>query len=432
MSIFLNPFHSIISSNNINIDVKFFSLLFCTLPVSLITGPAIPDITISLLALYFLIKIIFLKEWKYFKNKFFLIFMIFCFYGVIRSIFSELPKESISTEGSIFYFRYIFFAIAIWYLLDHNQYLSKAFLLISIICLIVVCTDGIYQYFYEVNLFGNPKYGKLRLTGLFQDEPIIGRYVSYIAIFIFYLFIDNFYKKKSLSYFFMLLLSVGEIVVFLSGERAPLFYLTSFFFITMMFYPNYKFVRVIFFTLSISIILVIINFNPNAKERIVDLTIEQVQETKLTYLPYSEGHERIYISSLKMYKENPIIGIGPNLFRHKCHKEKFQYKTDSCTSHPHNFYIQILSELGIIGLLFIISFYGFLIYGFFHYLIRIHSKKHILEIHFEHKIFILIVLLLIFLFPLVPTMSFYNNWNNIFIFLPIGFLLKNLYGDKYY
>ena len=35
-----------------------------------------------------------------------------------------------------------------------------------------------------------------------------------------------------------------------------------------------------------------------------------------------------YISSLKMFKENPMIGIGTNLFRHKCNEEKFQYKTD--------------------------------------------------------------------------------------------------------
>ena len=79
----------------------------------------------------------------------------------------------------------------------------------------------------------------------------------------------------------------------------------------------------------------------------------------MPFLPYSELHERHYISSLKMFKENPMIGIGTNLFRHKCNEEKFQYKTDSFTSHPHNFYIQILSELGIVGLLFTFSFYGF-------------------------------------------------------------------------
>ena len=223
---FLDPILSTARSSKIKIDIKFFSILFCTLPISLITGPAIPDITISLLALYFLIKIVFLKEWKYFKNKFF-IFLVFCFYGVTRSIFSELPYESISTEGSIFYFKYIFFAIAIWYLLDHNQYLSKAFLQISIACLLVVCLDGTYQYFNDVN-FGNPKYEKSRLTGLFQDEPIIGRYVSYIAIFIFYLFIDNYYKKKSLSYFFIFLLSIRNISFYLEKEH-PYFILQVFF-----------------------------------------------------------------------------------------------------------------------------------------------------------------------------------------------------------
>ena len=36
---------------------------------------------------------------------------------------------------------------------------------------------------------------------------------------------------------------------------------------------------------------------------------------------------------------------------------------------------------------------------------------------------VLFSLLLIFLWPLIPHQSFYNNWLNVIVFLPIGFIL---------
>ena len=41
-------------------------------------------------------------------------------YGILRSIFSEFPIESLTKEGSVFFFRYIFFSMGVWYLLDNN------------------------------------------------------------------------------------------------------------------------------------------------------------------------------------------------------------------------------------------------------------------------------------------------------------------------
>ena len=128
-----------------------------------------------------------------------------------------------------------------------------------------------------------------------------------------------------------------------------------------------------------------------------------------------------------MAKDKPIFGIGTNLFRFFCSKENYFYQKDrkygSCNNHPHNYYIQILAEKGIVGLLFLLIFYGYFCYlalKQFYFLILKKTQK---LIPFDQ--FLWIILILVFWWPLIPTMSFYNNWNLVFLFIPIAYFFKN-------
>ncbi len=62
-----------------------------------------------------------------------------------------------------------------------------------------------------------------------------------------------------------------------------------------------------------------------------------------------------------MFEDKPIFGIGTNLFRSQCHKSEYKYTHRSCSTHPHNFYIQLLAELGIYNrFIFLVIFYLYL------------------------------------------------------------------------
>ena len=98
----ITPFKSLLNDKSIPFDVLFFSILLITIPIVLITGPALPDIFLSLIAIYFLVKSILKKKWEYYQNPIFYGFILFCLYGIIRSIFSEMPFESLMTGGSVF------------------------------------------------------------------------------------------------------------------------------------------------------------------------------------------------------------------------------------------------------------------------------------------------------------------------------------------
>jgi O-antigen ligase len=159
-----------------------------------------------------------------------------------------------------------------------------------------------------------------------------------------------------------------------------------------------------------------------------DVTFDHVSSTKLKVLPYSEMHEQHYVSALKMFQSQPIFGVGTNTFRIHCNKEKYKYKENSCTTHPHNYYIQILAELGIFGFLFIITFFIYLSYILikqFNYLLRKKIKKLI-----EFKNLIFFIILFIYWWPLIPHMGLYNNWNNVLMMLPLGFFMRYLFSNS--
>lgn len=416
-----DPFKLLFTDSTLSSDVIFFSLILILLPIALITGPAIPDIFLSIIALYFLAKSIINKNWVYYKNYIVIGFLLFSFYGVIRSLFSEMPIQSLTNEGSLFYFRYIFFSLGVWYLLDNNPYLSKCFIIISFICIVIVCVDGIYQYFNEFNFFGNRKHNATRLTGFFGKEPIIGRYVAYLSMFTFALIYQNYPKTKKMITISIVFLVICEVTVFLSGERAPLFYLGLFSVLVIMFVPYYRFFRIIGIVISALIIWGILEINPTVKTRVVDHTFEQVKDNHLPYLPYSSDHEKIYISAFKMFSDNPIFGVGTNTFRYNCNLSQYKYK-DGCRSHPHNIYIQLLAEKGLFGFSFLFYFFLYLFFiGLKQlYFLFTSNKKNLVSF----EILLYPIIIFTYLWPFIPTMSFYNNWLNVFIMLSLGYFMK--------
>lgn len=424
---FFLPFKIFYTDRSLTLDITFFSTLLILLPIVLVTGPALPDIFLSLIAIFFLIKSIFLKNWKYYKNPIVVGFLLFSIYGVLRSLLYEIPAESLTREGSIFYFRYIFFAMGVWYLLDNNRHLSKCLLIVSIFTLLIVSTDGMYQYFTGFNFFGNEKWSDNRLTGFFGDEPIIGRYISYLSIFTFVLIYQNFEIKKKTILFSIAFMVITEVLVFLTGERSPLFSLTLFSILVVIFMPHLRFYRIIGFLFSILIIFTITQINPVAKKRMVDETFNQVSQTQLPFLPYSDHHEEHYISALKMFSDNPLFGIGTNTFSFECEKSNYKISDRSCTTHPHQFYIQVLAELGIFGFLFMFSFFVYLSWSLikqFYFSLTNQSNKLI-----PFNLFLFHILIFVYWWPIIPHMSLYNNWNNVLIMLPLGYFLKAIYGE---
>jgi O-antigen ligase len=400
-------------------------ILFSLLPAFLITGPFLSDLSISLISLLFLFYCFKKKNFSYFKNKYFFFFLIFCVYLIFNSLINNINFNSLKI--SFFFIRYGVFVIAIVTLLNFNNNFVKYFFYCILLCFVILVIDGFYQYFHpsEENLFGYGSGSKGRISSFFGDELILGSYISRIWPLFFCLSLYYLNTKNKLHfYLFSFLFILTEVLIFLSGDRAAFFYITlSTIFIILFSNKLFK-LRITILIFSLLIIIAISFFNPTAKERVIDQTLKQMNLTNGLKIKnqdvviFSEKHQQHYISALKMYLDNKILGVGVKNFRNFCDKEK--YKTEfSCNTHPHNTYLQILTETGIIGFLFLIFIlFYFIFYLLKHLILKIKGKP----FFSDYKI-CLISGILIYLWPFIPTGNVFNNWLNIIIAIYCPFLL---------
>jgi O-antigen ligase len=183
---------------------------------------------------------------------------------------------------------------------------------------------------------------------------------------------------------------------------------------------NFQFKILILSTFFIFIFSLIFTF-PVLKERILTQTFSQIflENKKITF--FSIQHESHAVAAIKIFKDNPILGIGPKNFRFECKKKDYDVSKFSCTTHPHNFYIQLLTETGLLGLIipliFLFNILKFYIRIFFNKFNRRLKDIHIIQICLYSSF-------LITFFPFIPTGNVFNNWLSIIFYLPIGFFHK--------
>ena len=180
-------------------------------------------------------------------------------------------------------------------------------------------------------------------------------------------------------------------------------------------------------------------YNPNDAAKITKLFIKEGDDIKngqkiLSYIIKRKsifGEKKIE-SIMKSSKSGKIIKIlvsegDPGITKGRYIVEiKFDKNPNnfvirnSCTTHPHNFYLQLLSETGLIGTFFIIFSFLFFLYKIItHIISNLLNKKNTLS----NSEIILIAYIIILLFPFTTTGNFFNNWLNMISILPISLYL---------
>jgi len=402
------------------------SLLVSAIVPGLVAGGAVLEVFI-----FFSCLVFFFLNWKrlaldYYSTKFFIIFLIFYFFLILGSLLSEHVLNSI--RSTLFYFRFGILILIIWYLLDHYKNFKYLFFCSITVTILVLLFYTCLQLFILHNSVDD-----MRVSGLFGTELIQGGFLLRLTpIFVICYWYNKKYLNSNFDLFFYLILILNLILIILSGERATFFMTLLGLFMSFIFFKiNLK--KVIIFSLLFSSLCILtITIYPKSKKRIFEQTFSQVfslSDTKEIKIKiFSEGHEQHIRSAALMFSQNPFIGVGVRNFRLECKKEIYKNIGEfHCTTHPHNTYLQILSETGSIGFSFFLLFLIFLFMKIYQLLKNIYIKNERVNV----PLGVCFIIILINFFPFTTTGSFFNNWLSTLYFIPTGFLFHEIYKKDY-
>ena len=415
---------------NLILLISFF------LPFTYIIGIAVTEFFVLLMILLFLIIN---RNIQVYKNSIFIFFLLISFYFGINSIFQIYDNDL--RISSIFHFRFALFSLSIFFLLEYSSSetsKSKKILMGIFMILILVILDSFLQFLSGKNIIGF-EIKDNRVSGVFDDELILGSFLLKVFPFTIWLIYFSNFEISKYKNLLIIFFSMYIITVYLSGERTSLFLI---FLATILFIFYLHNLRAILLkSFLIFLLFVILTFITNFGKsdpfnRIFIKTFNQItnsffltkrdiqldkknlgdltKDLKKNIQIFSTDHNGHYLLAYNLFKQSPIFGKGPEGFRYYCRKVEYNSKIGMCSTHPHNIFMQLLSETGLIGIFFYLFGSIFVIIS----LSKVYKKN--MDLKNKYNFYIASIAIIVNFFPLVPSGNFFNNWISIISYYYIG------------
>jgi O-antigen ligase len=253
----------------------------------------------------------------------------------------------------------------------------KYFFVTSLFTTVFLSINIISQHIYGVDLFGIHPFEE-RYNSIFGSEAIAGGYIqkfSTFALLSIFLLNLNETKKKIIVFFLINLLGTS---IILTNDRMPFLIFTFILFFILFFLKKD---RKFFFLNIISLLLIFLflfnnysvtykrylllknEFNyERIKNSLINITNKFNKNNKMTLevnaynnveqkIKFTVGYISIYNAAIHLWYKNPIIGTGVKSFSSECVKLPPDLNNISCSTHPHNIYLEIIVNQGILGIL---------------------------------------------------------------------------------
>lgn len=354
-------------------------------------------------------------------------------------------------------FLILIFVIDILFL---NKILNlRKFFFISLICTSFVSLDIIIQHTFGTDLFGFKGQGG-KNSGPFGDELIAGGYLLKFSFLSFFLIYEIFKDKNFGKLMPILFLAMHTLAIGLAGNRMPFFLFLFGCALIILFIKRMRLITALGLIIFIPFfytalkndegikhqymkffqeinhltikggnkIVKVSNLRTNERSKIKIFDKMKIESNKLVENilkkgggKLESGHAGIWRTSVQIWKEQPIFGYGLKSFRYKCREVESKagnsniitsVKTTAhmhyfdCSNHSHNYYLEFLSETGLIGTVLIVIFFILILKDSFYY-IKQYNKNFSPEL-----ILLMPIILTVFLeiWPLRSTGSFFSSW----------------------
>lgn len=401
--------------NNIYLN-KINKFLIIFLPISLLISSGAAEIVGILIIITFLLNSIYKKDFNWLKNKYCWLITLLWLSLLFNQLFTQNFNSSFTRN--FFFFKniiLIFSFISILKKKNHNLIFS-----LYLVTTLIVCFDIFFEYVNGKNILGFSSAYEGRIASFLGKELKIAHFILGFG----FLSISYYFEKtKKYSVHFL----IGGYLIFftiitsilLTGEKANI--LRSIIFVILFIILSnkniikFKKIIILIFTL---LLLIIYFFSSTIKIKINTIFNPIIKKEFIETFRNSQhgAHADVAIKILKKY---PFFGVGNKNFRVECAKKEYDNqlysKTEQrCSTHPHQIYLELLSEHGIIGSIVILYVIFYIIYLSFNIYLK---NKNLIQL--SSILFVIITFI-----PLIPSGSFFTSWGAYIFWLNFSIMIS--------
>ena len=411
----------------INQTININNLLFCSLVLiswGLVVGPVVGEFFFNL---SIILGYIYCNKNKIKLNKkYIIILFIYWSYLILSNLyhyyFSDVTPKVITSFAYIRYIMFFLFIREIFFRLNYKKIIFYQGLPV-----LIIAFDVIFQKILGFNVIGmTPSAG--RFSSFFGDEFISGSFIS--KLFFPFLIVTSYYYYKK-KFVFEILILLFLISCFFSGERMAFISVFLTIPLSIILYKNQQKTLLLFLIITICIAPFV---TKNTRFDEIKNVITQKEDKKTYFQNFKSniyaildksGHLPLFVTSKEIWKDHLLIGSGINTFGVYCSYDKYKtpekFKYGTCSTHPHNYYMEILNETGVIGFVLIFFFIIFVIIDAIKKIYLINNDNYLTKSY--------LISILIFLIVL-SSGSFFNNFISIIFFLNLT-LLSSLSSNNF-
>ena len=345
----------------------------------------------------------------------------FAFWGwiLICSAVSAFPSHSF--QDSLPWIRFPLYAFALSQFLTSKKSMHMRFFVGAAILGSLIEAGFLFREYALAALSDIPNLNHVRLYGTFS-KPIPGWYLVCFGL-IGAMSALQLLKASNASRFqrfsAILFFIVTTLAVVLTGEVMNTAVYTAAILLFLFLRPLQEWKNLVLVgggtVVIVAVLGSVIWLDPALHQRLMISAIK-----RLPWLASSD-YNLAWTTGVTMAVENPLFGVGPKNFNLYCLSLKEAGSLEAilgiteCQWHPHNLYLQIASESGIIGLLLfaVLSSYLFII-----------AYRHSVAALWQDNI--PIILTFVLFFPIQTYSQAFGQSKNFFVWTVVGFILAKI------